>query len=1765
MKTKRVFGAIVAAVILMVASLAVGLHMLAAQSAPIVWTGKLDYGPNELVDIHGRQFLPGSWYRVLVVWPDGSARVAGNNGVTICTDLSAADGSSCFLEVLADADGAFLLRYQLLNGMTGEYRFFVYDQAAAIVAQGTFTDDSAGPGNSHSHLVRNANELPGQANAVDPTAFETQRKIFRNPRGVRHLYALVVVSNSNSPSPEGLAGGLWLFRSMDGGTSWSAHQRLAEDTQNPPRVSGSMWSYDDGTQLVVYVAYAKDPGGGSSTPISIYYRRILIADSGTLTVGAEQFTGRTTDTGGGKPNAARPVVVRDRNGNVHVGFWSSTTDLSIFGSLESDPGDAPTWSGAMDILVYSNSGTQNLPLLLPFNSGALLGYVGIGRVGSGSGTNAENQLAARDVTGFNTSTGVYGLGTQRNLGGITRGPTGLGYLPLSGVVDSTNVAHILYVKDCAACTSTAAGASTGIYSRKASGAGSVDAWDAAIQVSSTIAATASLSVDTAPNPDRLFAFFGTSAGAVSFMSSAANSIAWGATGCADTGGTTVGSRCELWNESPNGVDWFASSHSAPLQLLWTVNTALRPVKHYYVNTPPNVTLAFTPNGSNGWFNTDPTPPADGTVTAVDDGAIASISCTGPVSLGSLVGGGTPQASRTVSVLGETNGATISCTATDNDGIVSAADSEVVKVDAAAPSITSSRTPGANSEGWNNSDVNVSLTCSDALSGLAAASLPATQAQTLSAEGAAQSVSRSCTDNAGNSGSLSVGDINIDKTPPAYGSPSRAPTANANGWNNKDVTVSFPCLDALSGPASAVVEITLTAEASGQTANTAASACADRAGNVAASGASLGGINIDKTAPTIVGSRSPGPNANGWNNTDVTAHFACTDGLSRLAAGSPPADALFAGEGAGQSLTETCTDLADNTASATVDDINIDKTAPLASAAASPGPNAQGWINTDVTVTFTGSDALSGIDFCDPPATLSLEGMGLSASGSCTDEAGNASDTATAGGINLDKTKPLIAGTPSPTANANGWNNTTVTVAFSCADTGLVQSGILTDTLTDAILTDERAGQSAASSGACVDKADNSADATTVGGINIDKAAPTIAGSRSPAANANGWNKTDVTVQFVCSDGLSGLASGSPPADTVLGAEGAGQSASGTCTDLADNSASGTVSDVNIDKTVPTITGNRSPAANANGWNKTDVTVHFACSDGISGLATGSPPDDTLLSVEGAGQSVNGTCTDLADNSASDTVSDVNIDKTPPAVDVTRAPGANANGWNNSEVTAHWTGSDALSGLGALTEFDFIFQNEGEDHTGTFGFTDLAGNTTTVAVEHINIDQTAPSITGSRSPAANANGWNNADVTVHFDCTDGLSGLVAGSPPADTVLNAEGAGQSVDGTCTDLADNADSATVSDVSIDKTPPVADATRTPAPNANGWNSSDVTIHWSGSDALSGLGGVSEYEFVFAGEGANQTGSYSFTDLAGNTTTVVIEHINIDKTAPTLGFGAATPAPNEAGWNNTAVTLPFTASDALSGVATTTPGSSPLVLTVEGSAVVGEVTVSDNAGNSAASTSPAFKIDWTAPAIGILSPASGEIDILNSVKAAGYNCTDALSGVAGCSGPVPSGANIDTASVGAKSFTVNASDVAGNTAALTAGYRVQYLAAGACSGEPGHTILQPVNADGTSVFKQKSTIPSKFRVCDALGASIGSPGVVTLFRLIATISGVVTMTLDDDPVSTTPDAAFRWDPTDRQWIFNLNTKSLSASRTYVYQISLNDGTAIQYQFGLK
>jgi hypothetical protein len=133
----------------------------------------------------------------------------------------------------------------------------------------------------------------------------------------------------------------------------------------------------------------------------------------------------------------------------------------------------------------------------------------------------------------------------------------------------------------------------------------------------------------------------------------------------------------------------------------------------------------------------------------------------------------------------------------------------------------------------------------------------------------------------------------DKTPPTT-TAVVSPQPNANGWNNMNVIVTLSGTDNEPGGtgvkqisysttgAQTIATTTITGAASSLTISTEGVTTitffgTDNSGNIETPKTIT--IKLDKTPPTIAGARTPGPNANGWNNTSVTVSFQCTDSLS----------------------------------------------------------------------------------------------------------------------------------------------------------------------------------------------------------------------------------------------------------------------------------------------------------------------------------------------------------------------------------------------------------------------------------------------------------------------------------------------------------------------------------------------------------------------------------------------------------------------------------------------------------------------------------------------------------------------------------------------------------------------------------------------------------------------------------------------------------------------------------------------------------------------
>jgi hypothetical protein len=147
--------------------------------------------------------------------------------------------------------------------------------------------------------------------------------------------------------------------------------------------------------------------------------------------------------------------------------------------------------------------------------------------------------------------------------------------------------------------------------------------------------------------------------------------------------------------------------------------------------------------------------------------------------------------------------------------------------------------------------------------------------------------------------------------------------------------------------------------------------------------------------------------------------------------------------------------------------------------------------------------------------------------------------------------------------------------------------------------------------------------------------------------------------------------------------------------------------------------------------------------------------------------------------------------------------------------------------------------------------------------------------------------------------------------------------------------------------------------------------------------------------------------------------------------------------GWPLSASVPPGWSANLSTANPTVPPGSTvEVTLTVtapsgtpEGSYPV-RVTVAGDATHQPIEKSSVFLLDMTAPTVIITKPASGASYLQNSVVYASYSCSDVH--LQSCVGTVAAGSRIPTATIGTKSFTVTATDRAGNVRSKTVSYTV-------------------------------------------------------------------------------------------------------------------------------
>ena len=221
-----------------------------------------------------------------------------------------------------------------------------------------------------------------------------------------------------------------------------------------------------------------------------------------------------------------------------------------------------------------------------------------------------------------------------------------------------------------------------------------------------------------------------------------------------------------------------------------------------------------------------------------------------------------------------------------------------------------------------------------------------------------------------------------------------------------------------------------------------------------------------------------------------------------------------------------------------------------------------------------------------------------------------------------------------------------------------------------------------------------------------------------------------------------------------------------------------------------------------------------------------------------------------------------------------------------------------------------------------------------------------------------------------------------------------------------------------------------------------------------------------------------------------------------PTTSAATATPAPPSGWFTMSPVDVTVTGTPGSSAVEsvkhrvgssgpfTTVSGTTATVpVATEGISTV-QYAATDTEGLESTVGSLEVRLDSIAPEIAVTTPAASATYGIGQAVNAAYACTDATSGVTGCSGSVAAGQPIDTATVGTKSFTVTSTDVAGNTRQSTVSYTVAPVFAPVPAGSFS------VNPQGRLTFGPSTAL---------LGSFAWAPGVS---GTRGTVSGPLTFT---------------------------------------------------------
>jgi hypothetical protein len=444
------------------------------------------------------------------------------------------------------------------------------------------------------------------------------------------------------------------------------------------------------------------------------------------------------------------------------------------------------------------------------------------------------------------------------------------------------------------------------------------------------------------------------------------------------------------------------------------------------------------------------------------------------------------------------------------------------------------------------------------------------------------------------------------------------------------------------------------------------------------------------------------------------------------------------------------------------------------------------------------------------------------------------------------------------------------------------------------------------------------------------------------------------------------------------------------------------------------------------------------------------------------------------------------------------------------------------------------------HTVIASATDLSNNTATksftvtVTEPPAPVDGTPPVIDVPDDMTVEATGPNGAAANFSVSAEDNIDESVSVSCDPDSGSTFPLGESTVNCSATDAAGNQANASfkvnVVDTKAPELPDLSDIDSVEATGPNG-----AVVNFGPATAHDTVDGDVPVYFTPVPGSVFALGSstvlYSATDKHGNTASKSFSVKVVDTTPPEIAV--PDDITKEATGPNTPVSFTATAHDLVNGDVEVTYNDN-------GPFAVGEhiivVTAKDSRDNEATKSFKVTITDTTKPELSqlpdITKDATSAAGVVVNYDPA--TATDLVDGPVSVTYSKPSGS---TFPLGETVVTYSATDAHGNKAEKSFKAKVLVAWAG---------LNQPINRDGSSVFKLGSTVPLKFNSFPGLNATL------TWTKIDNSPDGNVVEEVNSNPAST--GNLFRYDPAAGQYMYNLGTKNLSAG-DWLLHVNLGDG----------